>query len=98
MQKIRTLIRKIIFFKLNILFKISFTRQIMNMIYNKLSWSNKRIFTNHIKNPGKSITWKIELLNGKKMINYIDKADQYQFVLGLEYHNISHKSAYQKMI
>ena len=89
MQKVRTLIRKIIFFNLSILFKWKITRQLMNSIYNNLSWFNKRVFTNHIKNPGLSFTWKIKLLNGVKMINFINKNDKYQFVLGLEYHNIS---------
>ena len=34
----------------------------INNIYNNASWENKRIITNHLKNPNKNFIWNIQIL------------------------------------
>lgn len=89
MQKLRTLIRKIVFIIINSLFKYEFFRSIINVVYNNCTWENKRKITTHLKNPDKDFVWNIKLLNGKCLKMQVEKNNKETFNLAFLYHNIS---------
>ena len=89
MQKIRTLIRKVVFIVVNYLFRYKLLRSVVNFIYNNFNWENKRKITTHLKNPNIDFVWNIKLLNGKSLKMQVEAANKETFNLAFLYHNIS---------